>query len=187
MGDAVQRRLVLETERLTLTALSLESLQAWVDRDAARLRSETGATFGAPLTVPPLFGEDLPAFRDRMAETPDELGWWVWLMARRDDAVAVGVCGFGGRPGAEGAALLGYSVYPEWEGRGYATEACRALVAWALAQPGAILVRATVPTWNLASVAVARKLGMTETGHEVHPDVGEVAIYEVGDDAGGEG
>ena len=41
-------------------------------------------------------------FRDRMAETPGELGWWVWLIARREDGRAVGVCGLGGRPDDEG-------------------------------------------------------------------------------------
>ncbi|GMV04080.1 MAG: hypothetical protein AMXMBFR53_03610 [Gemmatimonadota bacterium] len=170
--------LVLEAERLRLTAMTLEALQAWVDGDAGRLAGATGAVFDEPPTTPPLFGEDLPMFRDRMAETPEELGWWVWLVSRREDRRAVGVCGLGGRPGAEGAALIGYSVYPRFEGRGYATEACRALVAWVLGQPGAILVRATVPAENHASVAVLRKLGMVQVGVERHPEVGDVAVYE---------
>lgn len=171
--------MTLRTDRLRLVALNAEALQAWVDGDAGRLRDETATVFDEPVEAPPLFGEDLPMFRDRMAEGPDELGWWVWLVARMEDDRAVGVCGLGGRPDADGNTVIGYSVYPHLEGRGYATEASRALLHWVLAQPGVTCVKATVPTWNLGSVAVARKLGMIETGHEVDPDVGEVAVYEI--------
>lgn len=179
MGDDERDGLVLETERLRLQALTLDALQAWVDGDAGGLRRATGVLFDEPLASPPLFGEDLPRFRDRMAETPDELGWWVWLVSRRNDHRAVGVCGLGGRPGLEGAAVLGYSVYPHLTGRGYATEASRALLAWVLRQPETVLVRATVPVGNAPSVAVARKLGMVQVGVEQHPDVGLVAVFEV--------
>lgn len=171
-------RLLLETARLRLTALTHDALQAWVDGDAERLRQQTGVVFDTPLVCPPLFGDDLPRFRDRMAETPQELGWWVWLASRREDSRAVGVCGLGGRPDALGAAVLGYSVYPDMEGRGYATEAAREVLFWALAQPGVERVRATVPAWNGASAAVARKLGMIEVGTTSDPVVGELLVYE---------
>ena len=174
------RRLSLNTRRLRVTALTLEALQAWVDGDAERLRAETGVVFDVPVESPPLFGEDLPRFRDRMAETPHELGWWAWLVSRVEDGRAVGVCGLGGHPDGHGTAVLGYAVYPHEEGRGYATEAARAVMTWALGQPGVKRVRATVPSWNLASVAVARKLGMAEVAHEIHEGVGEVTIYEAG-------
>lgn len=173
--------MTLHTERLTLRAMTAGALDAWVRGDRSVLEAATGAHFPPSLAAPPLFDEDLPGFRDRMVETPEELGWWVWLVMRRSDRLAVGVCGLGGRPGSEGAALLGYSVYPEHEGCGYATEASRALVAWVLAQPGVILVRATVPKWNHGSEAVARKLGMTAVGWEAHPQVGEVTVYETGE------
>lgn len=171
--------LVLETQRLRLGAMTRRALQAWVDEDVPALETATGALFPVPLEAPPLFGEDLPMFRDRMTETPDELGWWVWLVSRRADRRAVGVCGLGGHPGPDGVALLGYSIYPRYEGRGYATEASRELVRWTLAQPRAAAVRATVPAWNLGSVAVALKLGMENVGYETHPEVGEVGVFEI--------
>ncbi|MDP2955501.1 MAG: GNAT family N-acetyltransferase [Longimicrobiales bacterium] len=172
-------RLSLDTARLRVSALGVEALQAWVDGDADRLGTETGARFDVPVATPPLFGEDLPSFRDRMAETPDELGWWVWLISRLEDGRAVGVCGLGGRPDLTGATVLGYAVYPHQEGHGYATEASRAVMAWALGQPGVRCVRATMPIGNLGSVAVARKLGMSAVGTEQHPEVGELVVYEI--------
>lgn len=174
----MSERLVLDTERLRLTALSAVALQAWIDRDAAALRELTGVRFGAAATAPPLLEEDLGSIRDMTAQGGDELGWWAWLVSAREDDTPVGVCGLGGPP-AEGTVTLGYSVYPHLEGRGLATEASRALVAWALAQPGVERVQATVPLWNVGSVAVARKLGMREIGRGNDPEVGEAAIYEV--------
>ena len=172
---------VLDAERLRLTALAANALDAWVEGDAQALLDLTGARFDLPVDTPPLFGEDLPGFRDRMVECPDELGWWVWLVTRKDDGLAVGVCGLSGLPDEEGVADLGYAVYPRWEGRGYATESSNRLVSWVLEQSGARCVRATVPLWNTASVAVARKLGMTETARGQHPEVGDVATYQLTD------
>jgi RimJ/RimL family protein N-acetyltransferase len=169
----------VETERLRLDALGHEALQAWLDADADTLFALTGARFSDPPEPPPLFGVDLPGFRDRMVETPGELGWWVWLIARREDDRVVGVCGLGGRPDEDGVVVLGYSVYPDMEGHGYATEAARAVTDWALSAPEVGRVRATVPTGNPRSRSVAQKLGMSHVGMEDHPEVGEVEVYEI--------
>ncbi len=174
---STNKRLTLLTRRLRLTALGAGALDAWIARDADRLEAETGVVFDETTEAPPLLGEDLPRLRDEMLLAPGDLGWWLWLVSTRDDRRAVGACGLGGPPHA-GVVVLGYSVYPRFEGRGLATEASSALLAWALRSPGVRIVRATVPTWHRASIAVARKLGMHETGHETDPDVGEVAVYE---------
>lgn len=174
----MSERLTIETERLRLTALTAEALGAWIDADPDALRGGTAVEFDEPIEAPPLFGEDLPMFRERMREQAEDLGWWAWLVSTREENRAVGVCGLGGRPD-DGAVVIGYSVYPQLEGQGYATEASAGLIRWVLAHEEATTVRATVPTWNLGSVAVAKKLGMTEVGHEVSEEVGEVAVYEV--------
>jgi RimJ/RimL family protein N-acetyltransferase len=38
--------------------------------------------------------------------------------------------------------MLGYAIYPRFEGSGYATEATRALITWSLDQVGVAAVRA---------------------------------------------
>lgn len=174
--------LTLRTDRLALSAMSAPALRAWLDKDADALLALTDARFSEPVQSPPLFGEDLPMFLSRMEETPEELGWWVWLVWLKDSKRVVGVCGLGGRP-LNGGTVLGYSIYPEYEGHGYATEASRALVAWVLEQPGAYRVDATVPVRNSASIGVAVKLGMTEVGRDSDPDIGEIAIYRLERDA----
>lgn len=178
VSEGMSDLLTIATERLTLTALTPEALGAWLDGDPEALAAETGAAFEDPVRVPPLFEEDLAAFRDEMLESSDEPGWWAWLVSHRGDKRPLGVCGLGGRP-VDGVVTLGYSVYPEVEGQGFATEASQGLLGWIWAQVGVEVVRAYVPTWNLGSVAVANKLGMLVVGHEVSEEVGEVAIYEV--------
>ena len=174
---------VLETPRLRLTALDADALQSWIEGDAVGLLRKTGVFFDAPVETPPLFAEDLPGFRDRMLEAPEELGWWVWLVSRKEDGQAVGVCGLSGVPDEVGSTDLGYAVFPFYEGQGYATESSRRLVEWVLAQSGVGRVRAAVPVSNRASVSVARKLGMSEIGREDRPDVGDVLIFEVSEHA----
>ena len=43
----------------------------------------------------------------------------------------IGCGGFKGPPGADGVVEIAYGVVPEYQGRGYATEAAQALVAFA--------------------------------------------------------
>jgi ribosomal-protein-alanine N-acetyltransferase len=168
----------LHTERLRMVAMDGRGLKAWLDRDLGALREATGAWFREPLDAPPLFRDDLDFFSSRLAAAPDEIGWWVWLASLRDGGEAVGVCGLGGPPDADGAVTLGYSVYPHVEGRGYATEAAGALVAWAMEQPGVHMVRATVPLGHVASIRVALKLGMVDVGRAVDPEAGAVTVFE---------
>jgi RimJ/RimL family protein N-acetyltransferase len=74
--------------------------------------------------------------------------------------------------------LLGYAIYPRVEGRGYATEATRALIAWALDQVGVAAVRATIPPWHTPSLRVAQKAGMRQVGTARDEEVGEVLVFE---------
>src|SRR5262245_6354443 len=62
-------------------------------------------------------------------------------------------------------AELGYVLArPHW-GRGLATEAARAVVAWALAQPTFVRVWAVCDVDNHASARVLEKTGMEREGH----------------------
>lgn len=169
----------LSTDRLELLPLGLDALQALILRDRERLEALTGARFPEPLLPPPLMDDVLPFMRDRLRAEPEELGWWPWLIVSRSAGEAVGSVGLGGRPDGGGVVLVGYAIYPPFEGRGYATEAARALVAWALDQAGVAGVRATIPTGHLPSLRVADKLGMRQVGTARDEEVGEVLVFEV--------
>jgi RimJ/RimL family protein N-acetyltransferase len=166
------------TARLELTPMSGEVVDALLAEDGNRLRSITGATFREP-APPPYMAEALPVVRDRLRAQPAEAPWWNWLIVDRASGDAVGSVAFGGPVNAEGAVLVGYAMYPEYEGRGYATEAVRALVAWAFAQPGVREVRALAPVWNTPALRVAENVGMRPVASDEDDDVGEVLLYAV--------
>src|SRR5215471_10426196 len=54
---------------------------------------------------------------------------WIhgFVMVNRVSGSNVGFCGFKGPPGADGVVEIAYGVAPEQRGKGYATEAARAL------------------------------------------------------------
>jgi [ribosomal protein S5]-alanine N-acetyltransferase len=74
---------------------------------------------------------------------------------------------------------LGYALARRWWGRGVATEAAEAVVAWALAQVGVFRVWAVCDVDNVASARVLEKIGMQREGRlarwAVLPNLGGVA------------
>lgn len=100
---------------------------------------------------------------------------WVMLQAQRqrrgaDYAFVVthdeAVIGMVGAHRPRGGALfeLGYWIGADFWGRGYATEAARALIAWLERDLGQTRVRATHFRDNAASARVLEKCGFTRTG-----------------------
>lgn len=77
--------------------------------------------------------------------------------------VLVASGGFLGPP-QDGTAEIGYSVLPQFQGWGYATEMVGGLVGWALGQPGVVRVAAETEWANPASVRVLSKAGFVPSG-----------------------
>jgi [ribosomal protein S5]-alanine N-acetyltransferase len=166
----------IETERLDLVPQTADALDALIEGNRARLEALTGARWPEPLEAPPLMADALPWMRDQLRADPPPTHWG-WLIVVRATRQAVGSLGLAGEPDA-GAVQIGYTIYPQFEGQGYATEAARAAATWALRQPGVTRLRATIPPWHAASLRVAAKIGMTQTGTAQDDDVGEVLVFE---------
>jgi RimJ/RimL family protein N-acetyltransferase len=70
---------------------------------------------------------------------------------------------------------LGYVLARPYWGRGYMTEALRALIAWALKQKSIFRVWAVCDVDNIASARVMEKAGMQREGRlkrwSVHPNL----------------
>ena len=169
----------VHTARLELTPLDADAIQALLAGDAKRLKQLTGAAFPHPIAPPPYMAESLPVVGAQLRKSPAEAPWWNWLVVKHEDGEAVGSVAFGGKPDPAGAVLIGYAMYPGHEGRGYATEAVKAMVEWAFAQPGVKTVRALAPVWNTPAVHVAEKVGMRPVASDEDDEVGEVLVYEV--------
>ncbi|HEY9504477.1 MAG TPA: GNAT family N-acetyltransferase [Gemmatimonadales bacterium] len=169
---------LVHTLRLDLSPLHAEAVEAMLAGEGERLHRLTGARFRTP-GPPPYMAEALPVVRDRLRERPEEAHWWNWLVVERGTGDAVGSVAFGGPVDADGTVLVGYAIYTDYEGRGYATEAVKAMVAWAFTQPGVREVRALAPVWNTPALRVAENVGMRPVASEEDDDVGEVLLYAI--------
>ncbi|HEX6106176.1 MAG TPA: GNAT family N-acetyltransferase [Gemmatimonadales bacterium] len=168
----------IRTDRLRLSVLDAPAIDALLAGDAERLHALTGSRF-PQAAAPPYMAEALPDVRDRLTRLPEEVPWWNWLIVREDTNEAVGSVALGGPPDSSGAVLVGYAVYPEHEGYGFATEAVRAMIGWAFRQPGVREVRALAPVWNTPAVRVAENVGMRPVASDEDDDVGEVLVYAI--------
>lgn len=107
-------------------------------------------------------------FRNRLAEGgEDAVGWYGWYAVRAADRdgprTLVGNGGYFGPP-SQGSVEIGYSIVPEWQGRGYATEIVGALLdnPRLAARPDARQVIAHARSDNPASIAVLRHSSFLE-------------------------
>lgn len=85
--------------------------------------------------------------------------------------------GFHGPPDGHGWVEIGYRVVTGYRRRGFAEEACRGLLDWALARRVAG-VRAAISPDNEASTGLAQKLGFARAGSAWHEVLGEQLIFE---------
>jgi RimJ/RimL family protein N-acetyltransferase len=91
---------------------------------------------------------------------------WALAIATESDGF-IGSCGIS--PIEESVCECYYSLLPGHWGKGYATEAARALVDYLFETLHLDEVRAYVSPRNLKSGAVAQRLGMEDRGIQTHP------------------
>ncbi len=154
------------TERLVLIPLSLE-LVSLLQSDTRQAAARMGANVPEDWLSPDL-RDYLPLYRQIVEKDPEAAVWGIWTMVRREEPRIVGDIGFKGRPDTSGAVDIGYGVRAEHEGKGYATEAARGLIAWAFTQPSVRRVTADCLASNAASIRVLEKAGMRRLG--LRPD-----------------
>lgn len=153
----------IDTERLTLIPYSLELLRLTI-------HSRKAVADALQLDVPPDWpGPDLEEILHLVEAAFEEVParqHWMWIVAHRADRTLIGSAGFKDLPDQQGQVELGYGLIPAYHGRGYATEATRALVAHAFAQPGVIRVFAECEDTNYPSQRVLARLGMLRVGSD---------------------
>jgi RimJ/RimL family protein N-acetyltransferase len=88
--------------------------------------------------------------------------WLVVVDSLADDGLfGAGLLGFKGCPDRNGEVEIGYGIDPDYQNKGYTTEAVRAMIAWAFQDPQCKSVIApNTQRTNLASNRVLAKVGM---------------------------
>jgi [ribosomal protein S5]-alanine N-acetyltransferase len=157
----------------------LELVPATDDLLAAALEGAAPLAAGLSAIVPPSWPPeflDPPALeftRHRLAEAPDDGGWWMYfivLTAVGGERVLVGTAGYKGPP-VDGTVEVGYGIVTDHQRRGYASEAVRGLVARAFGMPEVRRVIAETLPELTPSIGVLRKCGFELVGEGSEPGV----------------
>ena len=159
--------LTIRTDRLDLVAATLDHLDAELQSPSG-LAGLLGACVPADWPPGEYDRQAIEFFRARLAEDRGSAGWYGWYAVLRSSechgGAVIGAGGYFGPPAADGTVEIGYSVVPEFQCRGFATELVRALVRRAISTPGVTRVIAHTHRDNIASVKVLERCGFSLAG-----------------------
>lgn len=163
-----------ENEPLSTTRLELIPATAPLVRAELRQADVFSKLLGAkvPENWPPeLLVDALPFFLEQLERHPEQTGWlsWYWVLQTDAEPILVGRGGFKGCPQPDGTIEVGYSVLPQYQGHGYATEAASGLLSWAFSHAEVSHVIAETLLDNERSIRLLEKLGFLRTGQGSEP------------------
>lgn len=150
---------IMRTERCILRELCMQDIDALYE-----LYDKPGMTD----YVEPLYERDKEEEYQRqyIANIYEFYGYGMWLVFDRDNGMLMGRAGLEHRLDENGKGVLemGYLIAPEYQCKGYGSEVCRGILAWAekhLEFPG---VQCLVRQGNAASEALLNRLGFWQDG-----------------------
>ena len=154
--------LTIPTARLNLVLQTPEEVLAWID------------------TLPPADRAEVsPEWIARVRESKAGDPWALsYKMVESSSGSVVGSCAFKGPPNADGMVEIAYGVEPDFQRRGFATEAAQALTDFALTSGKVRVVRAHTKAENNASARVLTKCGFRSIGLVFEPEDGVVMRWE---------
>ncbi|BAY45247.1 acetyltransferase [Scytonema sp. HK-05] len=153
----------LVTTRLYLVPFKLEIVKAAIMGNA-ELASFLGVT-----VLPDWYDEeliqDLPFIADILCKYPFQSEWgWGSLVIHKAENTLIGHVMVKVIPDSTGSPTgsleIGYYIAPSYRQQGYASEATKAVIDWALSQPSVQRVTAGCDPDNIASKRVLEKIGM---------------------------
>jgi len=150
-----------KTERLDLIPLSGAQLRLYLEH-ADLLQAELGVQISRAV-ITDVVKRAISMKLEKMKKAdPERLDWYTyWLIVVRDLPFGAGLIGFKGFPNEQGESEIGYGMDPVFQGKGYATEAAKAMITWAFQDPNCRWVTALkVLRTNHASQHVLKKCGM---------------------------
>lgn len=142
----------------------------------ARNRDEVAATIAAmDASVRAQMSQD---WWDKFHASAFEDPWVHGFRVCLPGGAEVGMGSFKGPP-VNGSVEIAYAIVPEHQGKGYATEAARAMTDYAFRSPEVTLVCAHTLPDGIASQRVLQKAGFRHVGEVVDPEDGLVWRFEI--------
>jgi RimJ/RimL family protein N-acetyltransferase len=159
---------VLETERLVLRGHRVgdfaDCLALWTDPEVTRFIG------GKPSTQ-----EEIWSRLVRYVGHWALMGFGYWAVTEKESGRFMGEVGFADfkrviEPSLDGVPEIGWVIAPHGHGKGYATEAARAVVAWGDKHFGHARTACIIAPENASSVRVAEKCGYREFQRTIYKD-----------------
>jgi ribosomal-protein-alanine N-acetyltransferase len=170
----------IHSARLDLVSMSVEFMHASLTGDLVSASALVGAAL--PETWPGRSARTMRYRLDQLASDPSALPWLLRAVVLRDPVrKVIGHIGFHAPPDDLRRVEVGYSIDAYHRRQGYATEAVQALFDWARQAHGVHHFKASIGPSNTASLALARKLGFTQTGSQWDEEDGEELVFELVD------
>jgi ribosomal-protein-alanine N-acetyltransferase len=148
-----------------------------------RTRDEVRAMLD--LLAPAVRAQISPLWLALLAKSSAQDPWVHGFHVVNEANVTVGLGAFKGPP-EDGIVEIAYAIDSEQQGKGYATQAARELVAFAFASGQVRTVRAHTLPGGIASQRVLLKSGFEKIGEVVDPEDGLVWRFERGSTLRGE-
>jgi RimJ/RimL family protein N-acetyltransferase len=167
-----------ETKNLRLVPHRPEHLRALIEGPEAYARC-SGMTPANGLRDFIVSDDVSPEWLAALEKATDPDPWrYGFAVVHREDGLVIGNAGCTGPPDEEGAFEIAYGIVPQYQGRGYATEAAAAVVTWAAENARVTTARAhTLPERN-ASCRVLEKCGFQHVGEVTHATDGLIWRWE---------
>lgn len=154
---------LLETERLVLSGWTIDQVD-----DLVRLHGHPDISRYLTLSGAPWTEEQARQAVESWIALFAERRLGKMRLIRKADNRFIGRAGFGIYP-PTGEPEIGFALFEEHHGQGYATEAASALRDWIFRETDAPHFIGFADTRNAPSLAVLRKIGMVPTRVEVEP------------------
>jgi RimJ/RimL family protein N-acetyltransferase len=174
----VPQLIEIATDTLVLRAFSPAEILALHEGDE-QFSAESRLTAADGLRAMTMSDEVSPAWIERLRTAVDRDPWqFGFVVFERMTGVAVGMAGFKGPPDDHGVVEIAYGIAAACRGRGYATQAARALVEYASGDARVGRIRAHTLPANGASTSVLAKAGFELLGSVEDPEDGVVWRWE---------
>lgn len=163
IGEIPYMDMELETSRLLILALSRSNLKLLIEGTPV-LEKKLGLN-PSGLELDEHTHEAMTYLDDLAGKIPDSYPWITnWQIILKERNLSIGSACFMNVPNQAGAVEIGYGIYPDFQNRGYMTEALDRICRWALTQSGVRAVAAESDPGNIPSHRVLEKCGFSAYG-----------------------
>ena len=151
----------LNTERLRLIPLNLENMKLLI-KSKSKLEEKLGLKVTNSIIEEPLKSALIKSYDNMLKDSDNYIFNTNWEVILKDENRSIAGIMIKGTPNEKGEVEIGYGTDPNYQGRGYMTEAAGEIVRWLLDNPKVKVVKAETYKDNIPSHRVLEKIGMSK-------------------------